>query len=125
MVMLSPAIQVENTVIQHWWRSTRRQHRMFFRMLDEKPAHLAQLPYLKRVITVIESERLQLMKASFPSSAKEARTYLLSAERYFLACLQAVEKNQMIEANILHEKALSEVSLLLYLFMERRIEDYL
>ncbi|MEL6404864.1 MAG: hypothetical protein AAFV98_17115 [Chloroflexota bacterium] len=125
MVTLSPTTQVENTVIHHWWRFTRRQHRMFFRLLQEKPEVLAQLPYLKRVIVTIQAERLQLLRSSFPSSAKETRGYLLSAEHYFLACLEAVQKGNLAEANMHYEKAHSEVSLLLYVFMERGIESYI
>ena len=124
MVTFSPATQVENTVIHHWWRMTRRQHRMFFRLLQEKPEVLARLPYLKRVIVTIQAERLQLLRDSFPSSAKETRSYLLSAEHHFLACLEAVQKGKLIEANIHYENAQADISLLLYIFMERGLESY-
>jgi|GEM_PF-6950951 len=125
MVTLQSEIQITSTVLDHWWDSIRRDHRLFLRMMDENPEQLEGLPYLEIVITHIDRNRIKLLRMSFPRITKDARAHLLSAERYFLGCLRALRSGNRAEADMFYNMAQADLSMLQYIFMESGVKSYI
>jgi len=125
MVTLQQDIEVKTTVIEHWWRYTRREHRLSLRLLREKPENLAQLAYLEIIITKIDSSYMNTLRDRFPNTVREFRSFHLSAERNFIECLRAIRAGNMAEARKYYNTAHDDLSLLQYLFMEQNIKSYI
>ncbi len=125
MVTLQQDIEVKTTVIEHWWRDTRREHRLSLRLLREKPEHLARLTRLDVIITKIDNSHLNTLREYFPNTVREYRSFLLSAERNFIECLRAIRAKNLTEATRYYNNAHDDLSLLQYMFMEQGIKTYI
>lgn len=125
MVTLQQDTQVTSTVIDHWWQYIRHDHRLFLRLMNEKPEHLEKLPYMNIIITHIERNRTTLLQMSYPNTAKTVREHLLSAERYFLGCLRALQKGNLEDAELYHNMAHADLSMLQYIFMESGVKSHI
>lgn len=125
MVTLQNEFQITSTVLDRWWQSIRRDQRLFLRLMDETPEQLDGLPYLGIIITHIERNRIHLLQMEFPRIVKDARAHLLSSERYFVACLQALQKDNRREADMFYNLAQADLSMLQYIFMENGVKSYI
>lgn len=115
----------ENTTIQSWWRSIRRSHRLFFRLLSEKPSDLAQLPNLDVLIYNIDKVRHGMAFDHHPQATKTVYHHLQTAERHFVSYLQSLKVKDMQAAQDFYDQAICEVAMLQYFFMERGLNSYL
>lgn len=126
MVMLTEqTIQLDSTVIDHWWRCMRGEHRLFLRLYHESVENLMKLPYLKAIIQKIKATRIYSLISEYPICVDEIRTYLFSAQRYFIGCLQAILTNNLQEAQVLYNLVHAEMSMLQYNFMKLGIKTYI
>ncbi len=125
MTTLRLEANVRHTVMLHWWQYTRREHRLCLRIMAEKPVHLLNLAYLDILIKHIDTTRMLALKADYPKSVKEVRSYLLSSEHEFLCCLKALKQNNLPEAQLRYHRAHDDLSLLRYILMENGIQSHL
>ena len=123
MVTLQQDMQIQSTIIEHWWRHTRRENRLCIRLLREKPEHLAQLARLQIIINKIDNSYIRTMRAHYPEAVYEFRSFFLSVERNFIECLRAIHVDDMAEAEKYYHSAHDDLSLLQYLFMEQGVES--
>ncbi|MGJ3239276.1 MAG: hypothetical protein ACFE0Q_11265 [Anaerolineae bacterium] len=121
LVFTGPKIDNQRDTLELWWQQVRREHRLFLRMVHEEPGHLQGLAYLGAIQRKVQHTHTQTLRASYPEVAKEARSYLLSAERAFMVSLDAMAAGNMAQAYFHQHKALNELSLLQYIFMENSI----
>ena len=125
MISLQDHTSIQSRVIEFWWHSTVRKNRLFIRLINEDIDNLARLSYLKIIVRQINDARTQIIQTEYPSAVEDIRTYLLSALRYFIECLQALIINDPVEAQMLHNLTHAEISMLQYIFMTHRIRSYL
>lgn len=125
MVRVRTEVKVTHTVMLHWWQYARREHRLCLRIMAEKPSNLINLAYLEMLIKHIEAKRLRALKTDYPLAVKEVRSYLLSSEHEFLCCLEALQDNNIVEAEIHYNRSHNDLSLLRYILMENGIQSYL
>lgn len=125
MVTTTNEIIVANTVIDHWWQNTRRDHRLHLRLMQEKPENLQKMPYIELVIKSLDRTRTKTLRQSYPKTVREVRSYLVSSQRNFIECLNALQQNNLIEATIHYERAWNDLTLLQYIFMEHGVQSYI
>lgn len=117
--------QVQSTVIQHWWRYTHREHRLTLRLLREKPENLAHLNSLPIILRSIDKKHTETLRSRYPNAVRELRSFMLSAERNFIECLQSIHNEDMTEAERHYNNAKNDLSLMQYIFMELGIESHI
>lgn len=112
-------------ILESWWLTTVRENRLFIRLISEDVQHLAQLSYLQIIGEKINESRIDMIEADYPHYVEDIRLHLLSAQRYFIECLQALMIKDPIEAQMLHNLAHAEISMLQYIFMTHGIKSYI
>lgn len=110
-------ISSDAAAVEFWWKQVRRYHRLFFRLIDEKPEALRYIPNVELCINVLEHSYMQLIRLSYPQDAEIIRTHLLSATRNLIDCLRRYRKAQLRESTMLLNMAGSDMVLLRFELM--------
>ena len=125
MITQQNTTAIQSTVIKHWWRRTVHDNRLFIRLVSEDIQQLDQLPYLLAIAEKVNEGRVDIITDDYPYTVEAIRLHLLSAQRYFIECLQALLIKDPIEAQMLHNLAHAEISMLQYIFMTHGIKSYI